>query len=541
MTRAWILTPQPGLGELIREALHDFGVEAVVSNEAPPEALSEGQQPFDLLVLDGDIAPPDALQALAKRWRAQMPEGKLVCIAPESATAEWQEAMCADLWLDKPFYLPDLTDALARLLKNEPAPPTTGHAKTAEPPLAQDEAATLPPPPPWLADVTLAAQHLARLSLETAAQAAALVSREGELWAYAGELPQPAAAELARLVAHYWGVDGDSDFVRFVRLEAVQQDFLLYATPVAATLALAMVFEADTPFTRIRSQANRLAEALIRQAPEAPSEAAAPPQPAEADELPPAEAWPPDELDDDDDEMEAEVMTEDFEEALPPEASLPLFDEVPPPVPDVEEAPAVNGDTAEAEDATAAPTVAVNVVSAPPQTGPRGYAAPSDPTMPVAVARPLAEEPEAAAVSAPEDATLPPPATFARAELFYASVLIPRFPQDHLAGDLARDLGQWMPRIVMSFGWHLVHLAVRPNYLQWIVQVLPATSPADMLRLVRQHTSRYIFTNYPRIAEHHVGDDFWAPGYLMLSQNKLVPTPTIEAFIRQIRRRQGMG
>jgi len=503
VTSAWILTPQHGLGELIREALQGLGVEAVVSSEATAEALEQAQT-ADVLVLDCDIASLDALQTLVAQWRSHTPHGKLICLAPEHGLAEWQKALNADFWLDKPFYLPDLTDKLEHLLEQTPPREDTQ-------PATAPHSASLPP---WLSDVNLAAQHLARLSLETAAQAAALISREGALWAYAGELPQPAAEELARLVAHHWGEDGGSDFVRFVRLEAVQQDFLLYATPVAAALALAMVFEASTPFTRIRSQANRLAEALTKQAPEATP---APPAEAEEDEIMPEPAEP-------------------AEEALPPEASLPLFDEVPPPVPTPS---ALHQEDIPPAD-NAMPTMAMETPSAPPQASPQRHAAPSDPTIPVTLARQMAEEAAAEVVATPKDTALPPAATFARAELFYACVLVPRFPQDHLRGDLARDLGQWMPRIAMSLGWRLVHLAVRPNYLQWVVQVLPDTPPADILRLVRQHTSRYIFLNYPHIAERHVGNDFWAPGYLVLSQRYPVPTGTIEAFIRQIRRRQGL-
>ncbi len=550
MKRALVLTPQPaGLGELLREALDTLGVDAAVYGDAA-QALAAAETPFDLLVLDGDAAPLETLADVAALWRAHAPRGRLVCLLPENATPEWQATLRADRWLEKPLYLPAFLEAVA--------PEETEEAEEVAP--QAQEAATLPPPPPWLADVTLAAQHLARLSLETAAQAAALVSREGALWAYAGELPQPAAEELAQLVAHHWGVDGGSGFARFVRLEAVQQDFLLYATPVAADLALAMVFEASVPFSRIRMQANRLAEALTQQAPEPPppppaetapppsGETDAPPQPAEAaaaaeapatpaeTAAPAADAPPPD--------LPPDDAADEPEEDLPLEASLPLFDDVPPPVPDAVPPQPVAPPPATPppmEDPSTAPTVAVPLSSAQ-GNAPRRYAAPADPTLPVAVApTPPADAPqEAAAPAAATQASLPPPATFARAELFYACVLIPRFPQDHLTGDLARDLGQWMPRIAMSLGWHLVHLAVRPNYLQWIVRVLPATSPADILRLVRQHTSRYIFSNYPRIAQRHVGDDFWAPGYLVLSQNKPVPTPTIEAFIRQTRRRQGL-
>ena len=49
---------------------------------------------------------------------------------------------------------------------------------------------------PWLTDVNTAAQHLTRLTLESSSQAA-LIVRNNEVWAYAGELVQAAAQEVA--------------------------------------------------------------------------------------------------------------------------------------------------------------------------------------------------------------------------------------------------------------------------------------------------------------------------------------------------------
>jgi hypothetical protein len=55
----------------------------------------------------------------------------------------------------------------------------------------------------WLQDATKAAQHLTRLTLESSAQAA-LITRKNNLWAYAGQLSQEAAKELAMTVTRHW-------------------------------------------------------------------------------------------------------------------------------------------------------------------------------------------------------------------------------------------------------------------------------------------------------------------------------------------------
>jgi hypothetical protein len=97
--------------------------------------------------------------------------------------------------------------------------------------------------------------------LETAAQAALIVC-QGRLWAYAGELPQPAAQELAEAVADCWDRNGESDLARFVHLDSDNGEYMLYATALGGGMVLALVFGVETPFSKIRSQAGHLARLL---------------------------------------------------------------------------------------------------------------------------------------------------------------------------------------------------------------------------------------------------------------------------------------
>jgi hypothetical protein len=109
--------------------------------------------------------------------------------------------------------------------------------------------------------VTKAAQHLTRLTLESSAQAA-LITRKNNLWAYAGQLSQDAAKELATTVTRHWDGQKGSDLLRFVRLEATRAEHMLYATRLADDVVLALVFDAETPFSTIRMQAGQLVNRL---------------------------------------------------------------------------------------------------------------------------------------------------------------------------------------------------------------------------------------------------------------------------------------
>ena len=641
-----------GFGALIRQTLEETGryrVVVVRRLQAVPEALAQHHPP--IILLDGDVDPPRAGEIL-QTLRAQAPRARVVFIPPEGFSPDEARALGAAALLDKPFYLPDLLETMDRLAR-----------QVEEAPDAEPEA-----PPGWLANADQAAQHLARLTLESLAVASALVTRHGQLYAYAGQLPRLAANELAQTVAYHWEAGGRADFARYMTLSAVQGEFMVYVTQVMRDVALALLFESQTPFTRIREQAARLAQALSELPEEAP----------EAEEPPAAPAPPAPEAVETQEDLAPEEPEAEEEEALPPEAFKPLFEDVPPPIPadwapqaetpspeqqalldallqaettaaDTAEPPATeeaearaasppkaasqgppSSSVAPAEppasteergaarpapstshpaeaptpaasmppaDLSEAPTVAVQVVGEAPEPG---HAAPSTPHSEEAPARPVEPPPPAAGTPPPADLSeaptvavqvvgeapepgrpaapealpdkaptrpveapaapaeaplgtvpssgepassttaLPPPATLTRADLYYACVLVPRMPQHHLTGELARNLNRWVQRITLAFGWRLVHLAIRPNYLHWVVQVLPNTSPAYAVRVIREHTSNRIFSAFPYLAHDNPSGDFWAPGYLVVGQAHPLPQNTILEFLWEVRRRQGV-
>ena len=78
----------------------------------------------------------------------------------------------------------------------------------------------------------------------------------------------------------------------------------------------------------------------------------------------------------------------------------------------------------------------------------------------------------------------------------YACLLVPRFSNHYLTGDMADRVSEWLPQICIAFGWRLEYLAVRPEYVQWVLNVPPATSPDYLMRIVRQQTSEKIFIEF---------------------------------------------
>ena len=149
------------------------------------------------------------------------------------------------------------------------------------------------------------------------------------------------------------------------------------------------------------------------------------------------------------------------------------------------------------------------------------------------------DETQPAVVYSPRTITPLEPASVGMANLTYTCVFIPRLPQHYLAGKLLASISKWMPQICVAFGWQLEGLSIRPDYMQWIIRVSPAISPGKMLKILRQRTSQRIFNEFPNFKLENPSGDFWAPGYLIVSGARTLPTQALREYITQTRQRQG--
>jgi REP element-mobilizing transposase RayT len=125
-------------------------------------------------------------------------------------------------------------------------------------------------------------------------------------------------------------------------------------------------------------------------------------------------------------------------------------------------------------------------------------------------------------------------------DLSYACLMIPRFSTHYLIGDIAEALRQWMHQLCVSFNWRLEFIAVRPDYIQWILNVPPATPPSGCIRTIRQQTSLKIFEDFPHFKQENFSRDFWAPGYFVLVGNRPHPLEMINDYILLTRQQQGI-
>ena len=586
-----LVTPSEGFGELIRQTLEDDGGYHVVLVESGEKALAQ-KQAFSLAILDCD-ASGSLLADVGHPLLNRNPDLRLIIVPPRN------ESSHPDLtgipphgYLSKPFYLPDLLQLVKNTLNPEttlssaptpsqtqlesaPVPAITDTADRPSSPKKNKPPTKISPPttgggtnvqlPPWLQDVNRAAQHLTRLSLETAAQAA-LITRGDLLYAYAGGYPEDVAHELADAVSHYWGRQGGSDLARFIRLDTTGEEYMLYATSLPGDMVLSLVFDAKTPFSQIRTQASHLAQQLAsgpKEEANMPPTDLQPPLPkTEPPTLSPYE-WRPAQPSSDDlladntqesasgnipsDWQPSQSITGErrsfLEQLLPdilPSAPLPYEEEERVPneetVPDLDKTNTPWGDHPLEKDISilgteeTVPSINYTDEDIPPyqtETRPSLPRPPEKPPTPIEMAYPTVEP------------VLPSEPTPALYNLSFACVMIPRFPHHHLTSDLAARIGEWIPQICVAFGWRVEHLAIRPEYVQFMVNVPPATSPGYLMRIITKVTSQRVFASFPRFNDENPSGEFWAPGYLIISSTQLPPHRMVKDFISQTRKRQG--
>jgi REP element-mobilizing transposase RayT len=123
--------------------------------------------------------------------------------------------------------------------------------------------------------------------------------------------------------------------------------------------------------------------------------------------------------------------------------------------------------------------------------------------------------------------------------LSYACLLIPRFGNHSLAGDIVDFLYHWMSQVSISFGWQLESVDVQSDHMQWSLNAPATVPPAHFIRLVRRYTSKQIFDEFPRYKKENIANDFWAPGHLVIVGKRAHSPEMIAEFIRLTRQQQG--
>jgi REP element-mobilizing transposase RayT len=523
-----IVSADTKFAQVLLHGLEQEGYRVQITKGKGESVVRADEDNSSLAFLDMDLGYRAVLET-GQALRMLNPDIGLVVFSRETIPPSLDELQ-PWMFSPKPYFLPDVLNMLNN--NSTPPPPfsNTPHPR---------EVQTSNPALPWLQDVTRAAQHLTRLTLESSAQAA-LITRGDNLWAYAGQLSQGAAKELAVAVTRHWDGQKGSDLLRFVRLEATKAEHMLYATRLADDVVLALVFDAETPFSTIRSQAGQLVNRLSAQTPEVA-------EPQVSQKPVPAAYDAPTEYVDDDSNPDLDIpsIAEILSDIPPPrpEPSGEQEDFAPPPSPSRsrqysrESSPAVRANELQVSNQDHEQTVEHVVEDFDATMPSKSRKRPETP-----IRRPMPgelDETRPHSITEVAGRVMLEPISPGLYNLTYACLLVPRFSSHYLTGDMSDHLSEWLPQICIAFGWRLEYLAVRPEYIQWVLNVPPATSPGYLMRIIRQQTSEKIFNEFPKLKRENPSGDFWAPGYLIMGGTQPHPPQLVKDYIKQTRTRQG--
>jgi REP element-mobilizing transposase RayT len=537
-----LVTPQASLEDDVRRVLKEVGTYDLQATDDFGKVIRDRQQPISLAFLDAELEDHGvSILDVGRALRQFNGNIQFIVITnPRSWLTEEINELAPRGFISKPL---DAAELAKMMNDGKPSNPKTVPASQREVPV--DVAAELP----WLQDINRAAQHLTRLTLESSAQAA-LITLNNELWAYAGQLSKAAAQEISQTIQRYWDNEEKSDLLRFIRLDATRAEHMLYATRLSPAMILALVFDAETPFSTIRIQAGKLAGSLATN--------------------PPVETQREDRRREAEDTPDLPQLSEVLSDVPPPN---PLeFDSGWETAAEISAASGFDQPAGESDRIQAPHASSFSVETNPPiMRGPsdadyeiqnpdlyfdeaalavtRKHIPTSDELDQFAVTRRHTVAEQRQLEAAEERASAPTkarkivlePVSPALYNLSYACLLIPRFDRHYLTGDLADRVANWMQDVCIAYGWRLEHIAVRPEYLQWIANVPPTVSPGFIMRIVRQQISSRIFADFPRYAKENPSGDFWAPGYLIMGGPQPHPSKLIKDFIQQTRQRQGIS
>ncbi len=540
-----VATAHTPFGELIRLSLEEtrrYRVQVAASGVAAEQQLNLNA--YTLAIVDGDLQDlPFALLA------QQAQQGLKVFGVPpsEGSPSEAFAALPFSGTLARPFYLPDLLDLVAQAVEDAPAAPDLAPEPAAPAAAAPAPAQPVEPPAgvkPGL-PINVSDSAFANLLEKTNALAGLWMAR-GRGAYQAGPAAADVARELTEQLQNYWQKGERGEVVRFVRLPIDDGDCQLYLITLEGDQVLGMVFSAKTPFSKVRNQVGKLIQDLAQRtvkdeaAPPAKSppaaeedrwyvEDSAEPLNGKSRPVEPVEMESVGELDDD---LEAQLQNLDLEALLgsipdpdPQSGEVDRFwdpDQTQPTVPSW-----AQPESQQPEVTQPVQTSITEGRFAMPEEGEEGPAE-------------LAPAGDAQVLTPPTSLNQLDPASAGVSQIYYTCVLIPRLPQHYLTREIGERVGQWVQQLCLAFSWRLEGIAIRPEYLQWMVQVAPSVSPANVVKVIRQRTSHYLFNAFESIREENPSDDFWASGYLIISGAQPPAAKLLREFIVETRRRQGI-
>lgn len=561
-------SPDVRLLRQIQAHLQEGGRYSVVCVESGRDTLAALEsEKYDIAILDGEISDLPFV-TLTREMVALCPELKLLVFPPQNNPHHpVLTGLLANGFLNKPFFGPEVSEKIARLVKEQ-----NSVAQTA--PEEVDVTST------WIKYPEVGAQQIEQLLASTSASAGLLLLH-GQVLASSGNLTHDSSSNIINYLNRYWTNIQSGELFRYLTMEHEATSFIIYAAPLIKETAIGLVYHAQKPLPEIRGEVTRLRKAFLdrysntrelrEDFPSKLQEKTAP----IVDEPPP----PPDknmithefkELPPDEEEVESEPDGEGLSEMELQNLSN-ILAEMPVPDPDQEQVVSPLSSTAdqsawqkfgdslisevESQSTPELPSIPeVQALSTTPvaipldqqetvpmpaaQQAPEKLAGEAYPdfdfvlpwedkssstgALPVQTDIP-ALQPQSVfqenaiddRASSPEPAQMP--ADVPEAAQPYTFLIFPANPTQFITRDLAVQCNRQLPLILKNYGWQLNTISVRPLFLQWSAMVPLSCSIAEKLSDIRLQLNTLFFNTFPDLLRTNPDGEFWMSGYLGVS------------------------
>ncbi len=540
-----LVTPHFGFGQLLKKKLDGLGDYRTTLSSGMASALSLASRGiYNLAILDSACVDGSIARISTELRNLNPGIRQLAILHKDQKAAPGIGNIDIDEWLLLPFTINELFAVVKQVL--------TGTAQSKNNGLPSSEKRTLEKnnvakqskdvllvdntdvPIRWRLTKTSVEALLEQQMIESGAQAA-LVIKNGKLWAYAGQFLQEAAVKLTAQVNGYWVdrsshevVDSKSnDLIRYIQVENYPGESLLYATQLRINMVIAIIFTSDAQFFEIRSQVKNIVDVLIREnraqsllydEPRTVASRSGAGDRVESMDHKGAEHPTPREFRDTDRETPW-LWAYTNEETLPA-------------------APGRNRSKRDRidEDQNGQEAYAHTEVSTGEQDRVQAQYAESTP---IEIQQAVYDGARRGFHTSLFD-NFTQLSTMEWHILNYACLLIPRMPHQIIIGSVRAKLEYWIRDIAIASGWRLDYLSIRPEYLHWIASAPPNLAPLTILSQVENRTSTLIFQVFPQFALQNPSKHFWAPGYVLASEFDPFTPAVIEGFTDHIRQAQGV-
>jgi REP element-mobilizing transposase RayT len=470
-----VVTPSTEFGDLVCQALRD-SVSSVVQSYPDKKgsiAFLESCPDCSFAIVDislGDKVIPDLVHTLRQiKW-----DVNIILVAGEEDLSRFDEL---HPWkqLQKPFRLDDLLTLLGSNW------PTVINIQSV--PVKEEFGV------PWLLSSRNASLILNELTQKSDVREAILI-RNHRVWASTGHLKDTVVENINQMVNHQMNFEKNYDLFRYVKIEAIRQEYGLYAKFIVFNAILAVMFDLVTPANRMRENANLLAEQLSLPL-LSDNDRIQHPQPRNNPNL--------DYLT----ERSAESYIADHEHS----------------------SKYLDYSLTESVNLQYAPATVINEGTT--RRTPLDWLI-DEPKRVVKHERLNQFLRKSNAISYDHD-------LLSENMVAFSGLMTPRFERQNLQENIVGFLYKIFPQLCVAYGWRLWSFEINRNCIQWTAEVPLNLSALDHVQIIKHITSEWLSEENSYYMDGNLSGDFWAPGFLVTGGKHHYSEAELFSFLRKIR------